>query len=183
MYTKLFHAPMRFFDTTPASMLYRKLNAVNPISYSVLHSFTATASSLAKLPLALVARHSEIPALLLPVVLATSAMALISHSTSLAKRRIDRSLVTVRSDSGSFFKQCVEGAATIRAFGVQEAVEERQRELCRSQCDVEFYRESVRALVANITSWCYDVLELLTYLTAVVLKAAGRNTYFLLMVL
>ncbi|KAH7820954.1 putative ABC transporter family protein [Monocercomonoides exilis] len=156
MYTKLFHAQMRFFDTTPASMLYRRLNAVNSISYSVLHSFNATASSLAKQPLAMVAIPSAMPELLLlHVVLAT--------------RR--------------FFKQCVEGAATIRAFGVQEAVEERQRELCRSQCDVEFYRESVRALVVNISSWCYDALELLTYLTAIVLKAAGRNTYFLPMAL
>ncbi|KAH7825373.1 uncharacterized protein MONOS_11395 [Monocercomonoides exilis] len=113
-------------------MLCRKLNGVNPISCSVLHSFTATASSLAKLPLALVAIHSAMHALLVPVVLSTSAMVLISDSTSLAKLRIDRSLVAARSGSGRFFKQCAEGAATIRAFGVQKEVEERQRELCRS---------------------------------------------------
>ncbi|KAH7829030.1 putative ABC transporter transmembrane region [Monocercomonoides exilis] len=152
MYAKLFHAPMRFFDTTSSRMLNKKLNGVNPISYSVLHSFTATASSLAKLFSALVAIHSAMPALLLPVVLATSAMVLISHSTSLAKRRIYRSLVAARSGSGSFFKQCVEGAATIRAFGVQEAMEERQRELCGSQYDAQFNSKSVHALVANITS-------------------------------
>ncbi|KAH7830293.1 uncharacterized protein MONOS_17046 [Monocercomonoides exilis] len=105
VFSKLFHAKMSFFDTTHTSMLYRKLNGVNPISNSALHSFTVTASSLVKLPLALVEIHSSIPTLLLPVDLATSSMALISHSTSLAKHHIYRSLVAVRSDSVLFFKQ------------------------------------------------------------------------------